>query len=178
MWNEKDKKFYTLDAKSEPIKEVTVSNLFPLLLDGLKPSQLEAVLDLMDKSFNVPFPLPSVATDSPNYDPHNREADRLWRGPTWMITNWLVTRGLQKQLTREDLKELPGLLKRCGMWNERIVTSSRELIDRNGAWEHYDPVNGNGQRPRVKNFAWSYLAYFMQGKRTEGVKRLPKKLAA
>jgi hypothetical protein len=154
--------FYALNKDGTPIQEISVSNLFPLVLPNLKEEQLEAVLDCMDQSFNVPFPLPSVATDSPNYDPHNSEVDRLWRGPVWMNMNWyLVEQGLKKQMTRPELAYRPDLLNRCLQWERRIISSSLELLNKNGPREHYDPITAEGQRNRVKNFAWSNLAYFM-----------------
>lgn len=154
--------FYALDAQGGPIDRVSVSNLFPLVMPHLREEQLESVLDLMDRSFDTPYPLPSVATNSPNYDPHNQESDRLWRGPTWINMNWyLGERGLKRQLNRIDLGQRPDLQQRCEQWTEKIVLSSHKLLELNGPLEHYDPVTGAGQRRRVKNFAWSNLGYVM-----------------
>lgn len=154
--------FYALDANKQPIKEVSVSNLFPLVLPKLKPEQLESLLDMMDSSFNTNFPLPSVATDSPNYDPHNRETDRLWRGPTWINVCWyIVERGLNRHINNPDMADNEDLLERCEDWAERIVDSCIKLV-KQGSSEHYDPDTGEGQRPRVHNFAWNYLAFVMR----------------
>ncbi len=152
--------FYALGKDKKPIKEVSISNLFPLTLHNLPQNQLKSILDLMDKSFNTPFPLPSVATDSPNYDPHNQEKERLWRGPVWINMNWyLVVRGLRIQAGQESTSA--ELRNRCRKWDERITAASREMLQENGACEHYDPATGKGQRSRVKNFGWSWLANFM-----------------
>jgi hypothetical protein len=151
--------FHALDMTGEPISEISISNLFPLLLPNLREEQLVSLLDLMDKSFDTPFPLPSVATDSRNYDPHNRESERLWRGPTWINTNWLIARGLKKQIMRPDLAHNPELINCCIAWFNRINDSSRALVDKNGPHEHYNPLTGEWQRRRVKRFGWSTLAY-------------------
>jgi hypothetical protein len=152
--------FYDLDSLEQPINEITVSNLFPLTLSNLHEEQLESLLTLMDESFNTPYPLPSVATDSENYDPHNREKDRLWRGPTWINTNWyIVERGLKMQMARPEISK--ELKTRCYWWAEKISRKSKELVDTHGAYEHYNPLTGKPQRKRAKNFAWSNLAYFM-----------------
>ncbi len=152
--------FYALDKSGEPIKEISISNLFPLVLPNLHEEQLESLLDLLDESFNTPFPLPSVATDSRNYDPYNHESERLWRGPTWINTNWyIVERGLLRQIGRDDLAHRGDLVDRCVQWADRITKSSRGLVDQSGLREFYNPINGKGQRRRVKNFAWSNLAY-------------------
>jgi hypothetical protein len=154
--------FYALDGKGEPIHETSVSNLFPLTLPNLSEAQLESLLDLLDEGFNVPFPLPSVATFSPNFDPHNRESERLWRGPTWMNTNWYIAqRGLRRQIARPELQHRGDLIDRCAAWADRIAMSSRGLIDLSDLREHYDPLSGKGQRARVQNFAWSNLAFLM-----------------
>ncbi len=152
--------FYALGKDKKPIKEVSISNLFPLTLHNLPQNQLRSILDLMDKSFNTPFPLPSVATDSPNYDPHNQEKERLWRGPVWINMNWYLTaRGLRIHAERENIPA--ELRSRCREWDERITAASKEMVRENGACEHYDPATGKGQRGRVKNFGWSWLANFM-----------------
>jgi hypothetical protein len=160
MWDEKDKRFYALDSEGQHIKEMTVSNLFPLLLPNLREEQLEALLDTLDVSFNTPYPLPSVATDSRNYDPSNREKDRLWRGGVWINTNKLVEHGLRKQLARfhSEMLHRPDLMNRCQAWAERIDKRSRLLVKTKGRWEHYNPENANPLRQRVKKFAWSNLA--------------------
>ncbi len=155
--------FLALDKNSEPINEISISNLFPLTLRNLREEQLESILDLMDNSFNVPFPLPSVATDSPNYDPHNQESWRLWRGPKWMITDWyIVERGLWRQAERIDLQHQPDLVDRCIKWANRISEKSLEVVETHSPREHYNPITGKGQRERVKNFGWSNLAYIMR----------------
>lgn len=166
MWFPEDRNgkgaFRSLDAEVKPIDEISISNLFPLCLQSLSERQLESLLNLMDESFNTNYPLPSVATDSPNYDPHNHESERLWRGPVWMNMNWyLVVRGLRVQAAREDLAHRPDLIQRCSDWDKRISLKSHELIKKSGLSEHFNPITGKGQRKRVKNFAWSNLAYLL-----------------
>ncbi len=164
------KGFYSLNEDGEPIPTITISNLFGLTLPNLEEEQLKAVLDMMDEDFDVPYPLPSTSINSPNYDPHNQERDRLWRGPTWINTNYyLVVFGLRMQAQRAKIS--PILKDRCTTWAERIAQKSNELIDMNkseepglegsGAREHYHPHTGLGQRLRVKNFGWTWLARFM-----------------
>jgi hypothetical protein len=172
MWQEDPDKvpkpgFYSLDADGEPIPTVTISNLFGLILPNISEKQLEAVLDMMDQDFDAPYPLPSDSINSPEFDPHNQEKHRLWRGPSWINTNfYLVMFGLRMQAERQNIS--PCLRDRCEAWAEHIAEKSNELIDMNtsnqtgpegsGAYEHYDPLTGEGQRPRVINFGWSWLA--------------------
>ena len=154
--------FYALNKDGSPILETSISNLFPLVLRNLREEQLEALLDQMDESFDTPYPLPSVATDSPNYDPHNRELDRLWRGPDWInVIYYLQDRGLKMQIKRPDLSHRGNLIDRCVQWDHKTVKSSKTLVYTHGPREHYNPITGKPQRWRVKNFAWSNLAYVM-----------------
>ncbi len=155
--------FLGLDKNGRPINEVSISNLFPLTLHNLPEGHLESILKMMDTSFNTPYPLPSVATDSPNYDPYNVESWRLWRGSKWMITDWYITeRGLWRQIERDDLSHRPDLIERCTDWAYRIADKSFEVVERHTPREHYNPITGEGQRKAVVNFGWSNLAYFMR----------------
>ncbi len=155
MWDEKDQRFYALDGQGQHIKETTISNLFPVLLPNVRPEQLKAMLDLMDSSFNTPYPLPSVTTDSDNYDPHNREWDRLWRGPKYIIVDEMIARGLHMQATRSVIAHHTQLRMRADGWAWRIKESSYNVVAVHGAREHYNPITSQGQRWRVRNFAWS-----------------------
>ena len=161
MYDPEDKIFYNIDKDDSKLKEATVNNLFPLILPNLSAEQLKNVLDLMKDGFDTDYPLPSVATFSPNFDPSNREIHRLWRGPTWINMNaYLVDRGLLMQAEREDL---PAELRQaCREWAEKITLSSWRLLEKNGACEYYNPLNGEGLRPAVKNFGWSYKALTMK----------------
>jgi hypothetical protein len=163
--------FYSLDADGEPIPTITISNLFGLILPNISERQLEAVLDMMDEDFDAPYPLPSDSINSPEFDPRNQEKDRLWRGPTWINTNfYLVLFGLRMQAERQDIH--PGLRERCLAWSSQITEKSNQVIDMNasgetgpqgsGAYEHYDPITGEGQRPKVVNFGWTWLARLMK----------------
>ncbi|HEU5004814.1 MAG TPA: hypothetical protein VFT49_01880 [Candidatus Saccharimonadales bacterium] len=198
MWQDDPDKvpmpgFYSLKDNGEPIETITVSNLMALTLPHLPEEKLKAVLNMMDEHFNVPYPLPSGSIKSPNYDPNNQEKDRLWRGPTWLNTNWYIAEhGLFMQAARQDIS--PKLRLRCKAWANRLTQASNELLDMNeperrraqsmgakvidiftkieleahhlkefrtGAYEHYNPHTGEGQRDKVRNFAWSWLARFM-----------------
>ncbi|HVX58332.1 MAG TPA: hypothetical protein VG964_01185 [Candidatus Saccharimonadales bacterium] len=198
MWQDDPDKvpmpgFYSLKDDGEPIPTITISNLFALTLPHLPEDKLDAILNMMDEHFDVPYPLPSGSAKSLNYDPNNQEKDRLWRGPTWLNTNWyLVEHGLFMQAERSGIS--PQLRLRCKQWANRITKASSELLDMNepgkrqsqdlggkiidvftkvelaahhlkefrtGAYEHYNPHTGEGQRDRVRNFAWSWLARFM-----------------
>ena len=135
--------FYALH-RCRPIKQVSISNLAPVMLENIRPEQLESILNLMDESFDVPFPLPSIPKDdAANYDPHYQEKDRHWQGPTWIVANRLVMVGLEIQVERTDLT--PELRARCMEWLVRLDDTNHKLVEK-GYFEHSNPINGNGQR--------------------------------
>lgn len=67
------------------------------------------------------------------------EARRYWRGPVWIILNWLLAEGLR----RYGFEALAEELRR----------DSIKLIGRSGFWEHYDPRDGSGCGS--PDFSWS-----------------------
>ena len=89
------------------------------------------------------YPVPSVPLNSPHFRPRSRLY--LWRGPTWINTNWLVAEGLRRHGS-DDLAEA-------------ISASSRELVERSGFREYYNPLTGEGGGE--KEFGWSTLAAVM-----------------
>jgi len=73
-------------------------------------------------------------------DPHGAGFDpiRYWRGPVWVLVNWLVADGLRNAgLTHEA---------------ERLRTETRALVEQ-GFTEYYDPRDGTGIGGQ--GFSWS-----------------------
>lgn len=156
MWDGDSKMFYAKDRHGKPIKRVSISNLFPIILGSTTPEQVGSVVNLLkDPSmFGSEYPIPSVPTKDKSYDPHYQEK-RLWRGPAWMNMNWYIVEGLIMQADRFRT-ENPGLSSECEQTALHIVEKTVEMIEREGFWECYDPENGKGLR--VTPFGWSALA--------------------
>ncbi len=135
--------YFDVDVRSgRQIREPTISSLAPLALGHL-PAQMAAglVRHLANPlEFWLPYPIPSVPRNSRHFRPRSRTY--LWRGPTWINTNWLLVEGLKRQGYHEMA--------------EIISRKTRELVEKSGFWEYYDPLTGQGQGQR--NFAWSALA--------------------
>ena len=81
----------------------------------------------------------------PSFDPGRPEFEpqRYWRGPVWLIVNWMLIDGLRRN-------GRPGLA-------ERIRRDSLALVERSGFAEYFDPLNGaplGGSR-----FSWTAATY-------------------
>jgi hypothetical protein len=84
-------------------------------------------------SWSLPFSVPTSQPGDPSFDPI-----RYWRGPVWVIVNWLVTDGL----LRHGLPDRAAALR----------THTRSLVEQ-GFSEYYDPRNSQGIGGQ--GFSWS-----------------------
>lgn len=147
-WDSKDEIFYSIYSNKEKIARVkTASSLVPLFLDGLKGEKLEKLIKkhvLNENEFWTPYPFPSVAKDEPYYYPNETPLYKiklLWRGPTWISTNWLIVKGLRKHGYNSIA--------------DGVVIRMLEMIEKEGFREYYNPETGKGYRR--ENFGWSTL---------------------
>jgi hypothetical protein len=131
------------DAK-RMLKVNTVSSLLPIVLPEL-PSALVAALvrHIEDpREYAAPFPVPSVAMNEPSYLTPTAENKLVWRGPTWMNSNWYIARGLRRH-GHADLAR-------------RIEDRSAALVEGAGFREYYDPTTAAGFG--AHDFSWTALA--------------------
>lgn len=147
-WDKKDEIFYSLYKKDERFANVkTVASLAPLFLDGLKGEQLKKLVEkhvLNKDEFYTEYPFPSVSKDEKYYVPHDtpfHQVKLLWRGLTWIATNWFVVKGLQKHGYNDIARD--------------VVKKMSQMIDTHGFREYYNPETGEGYRRQ--NFGWSTL---------------------
>ncbi len=138
--------YYDVDVNTGVlISEPSVSSLMPLALANVPESRLETlIMHLTDTSeFWLQFPVPSVPQNSKFFEPQDQRY--LWRGPTWINTNWFLANGLR----RHGYDELA----------DSISQASRNLVEQFGFWEYYNPLSGEGGGER--DFSWSTLAAIM-----------------
>ncbi|MBN1977071.1 MAG: hypothetical protein JW918_06685 [Anaerolineae bacterium] len=92
LWDEGDGFYYDRDMDGRRSRVRAVSGFFPLLLDDVPPERVDRLVQvLMDPEwFNAPFPAPSVALCEPTW------STDMWRGATWVNTNYLIILGLAR----------------------------------------------------------------------------------
>ena len=137
-------------AEEEMLRTNSVSSLMPLLLPEL-PAPIAATLvaHLEDpREYGAPFPVPSVAMSALSFSAE--PVDKLvWRGPTWINTNWYLSRGLRRH-GRTDLAEV-------------IEDRSARLVEEHGFREYYNPLTGEGAGAR--DFSWTGIVLDMLARR-------------
>ncbi|MFH0964416.1 MAG: trehalase family glycosidase [Planctomycetota bacterium] len=166
LWDERDGIYYnrgTLDGKLRRVK--TLASFYPLL--GGVPDARRArrlARHLFDpKSFWRPAGLASTAADDPGY------TDDMWRGPVWLVLNYIVACGLA----------------RCGLRAEadRIARATTRLVEKwyrktGVIFEFYDAEDRRDPRRLarkgyspfhvIEDYHWSAAIYILMRRRDFG----------
>lgn len=165
-YNHDDDIFYSLCSRDEiqaPIK--TVASLMPLILEGLPSSMAHRLVHnyLLKPEFFWPaHPIPSVSISENEFsiksdalkEPNGvlqklrhflSRYQMVWRGPTWVNTNWFIARGLRRHGYGEIADELTACTAR--------------MVVKSGFWEFYNPLTGEGMG--AEDFGWSTLVVDM-----------------
>jgi Glycosyl hydrolase family 63 C-terminal domain len=147
-YDERQGLFFNLSGRREQRwNEIrTIISLMPLLLSELPAGIADRLVEhLTDPDeFWTAYPVPSVARNEPTFRADSRPDGRrlIWRGPSSINTNWLLARGLRRH-GHEALAD-------------QIADRSRELVERGGFNEFFDPLTG---RPvGAELFGWATLA--------------------
>ena len=140
LWSAEHGQFLARDERSgQLLPERTVAGLIPLVLPGLPPSIVAAlVATAVGEAFRVGAPevhgVPSFDLTDERHEPR-----RYWRGPTWLNTTWLVARGLEVHGYHELARRL----------DDDLVG----LVAKSGFREYFHPLTGRGHGTR--SFSWS-----------------------
>jgi hypothetical protein len=160
LWDDKDKVFYA-QRHGVPIRKISISNLSGIMVPEISEEQFERVLELIEdpKHFGTSYPIPSVPVSSPYFDPDFKELG-LWRGGTWMFSNFILEKALRERA--EEFKATnPALSARAETDAYIIRRTSSEMVDKNGEAEFFHPLTGAAQRKEVTLFGPSTLAHVM-----------------
>ena len=143
-WDVDTEAFLDLNVLQEiPNRTVTISSLMPIILPDLSPDIVKRLVEkwiISEDHFWLPYPLPSVPASNSKFipgDPHGF----IWRGPSWINTNWFITKGLKLHGYQELADD--------------ISAKSLACIQKSGFREYYNPYTGEGLG--AKNFGWSTL---------------------
>lgn len=137
-WDEARGFFPAIGESGEPVAPETIVSLMPLLMGGLPQKFVERLAGAVTdpNRFGPPHPLPTVAVRDDEFAPL-----RMWRGPVWVNTNWLVIQGLR----RHGLVELADGLARATV----------ELVAGAGPCEYFHPFTGEKVPSATTCFGWS-----------------------
>jgi glycogen debranching enzyme len=145
LWGEGDGFYYDRDMDGQHSRVKAVSGFFPLLLDDVPPERVDRLVQvLMDPEwFNAPFPVPSVALCEPTW------STDMWRGATWINTNYLIILGLARHDRAEEAAWLA----------EKTIAYVRKYYERFGVlFEFFDagdsvpPSACDRKGPRVEPY--------------------------
>ncbi len=142
FWHDDDGLYYDFDVVAQKPIRVNTATIFLPLFAGLA-SQKQAKR-LLKAYFNHPdyygnnecvlYQLTSASQSLFSWDPR-----RYWRGPIWILMNWLIYQGLQAY----------GFIAEA----EKLRDDSLSLILKSGFREYYDPRDGIGCGS--VEFSWS-----------------------
>lgn len=140
QWRPELARFVCRDLVAQKdIATPTQAGFVPLLALDLEPDQRAAIgAELARWLDGVVVGVPSTPAFSPAF-----EAKRYWRGPVWIVINWLIIQGLE----RNGMMDLALRLRR----------DSLAAIERSGFSENFDPVTGEGGGGGT--FSWTAALY-------------------
>ncbi|HEX5482110.1 MAG TPA: trehalase family glycosidase [Terriglobia bacterium] len=126
MWSEADGMFWDIDSRTGKfIRVKTWTNFVPLWAGIATPEQAHATIErhlLNPREFWSAHGIRTLAPDEPLYNP----VSGYWRGPVWVISNYLLMHGLMNygyhqqavDLAHKTVRLLVDDLRRTGGMNE------------------------------------------------------------
>lgn len=143
-WDEEDGLYYDVNGvENQKIRVNTVSSLMPILLTDTDTVKFDRLLEhiLNPDEYWAAYPIPSVAMNHPSYRPSTVGGNLVWRGPTWVSSNWYLGRGLKRH-GRSDLAR-------------HIAGQSVAMMRQSGVREYYNPSTAEGQG--APDFSWTTI---------------------
>jgi len=147
-WHEEDGFFYGVDTRiGKIIRKPGIPGVLPLFADaGVAARHPRLVKRLESWLARVAYGVPSFEPDRPDFEPQ-----RYWRGPVWLIVNWMLIEGLRRN-GRADLAD-------------HIRRDSLALVERAGFAEYFNPLTG--EPLGGPGFSWTAAMYLHIAASTE-----------
>lgn len=147
FWDEGRSLYFDFDLRAGgPIPVNTGATFMPLYGGLAERAQAQALIEAHWRNpaeyapnDSLRYRLTTVSQAEPCWEPR-----RYWRGPVWIILNWLLADGLRRY-GYDDLAQA-------------LRADSLELMGKSGFREYYDPRDGSGCGST--NFSWSAALAF------------------
>jgi alpha,alpha-trehalase len=127
LWDEAAGAYRSQDQLTgEPITVGTAAGFLPLFAGVPDQARAARLIATMERWLGqTRHGVPTTDPAAPQFEPR-----RYWRGPVWLIVNWMIAEGL-------------GLYGADAL-ADRLRADSRSLVEHGGLWEYYHPETGEG----------------------------------
>ena len=139
-WHEEDGFFYGINTRTSVIiRKPGIAGLLPLFADAAVAARHPRLVQRLESWLaRVAYGVPSFEPGRPEFEPR-----RYWRGPVWLIVNWMLVDGLRRS-------------GRAGL-AARIRRDSLALVERTGFAEYFNPLTGEPLGGSA--FSWTAAIY-------------------
>jgi hypothetical protein len=135
LWDDEREWFCPYDERAARSLAPRTAGGLVALWSGVVPSpRIERMLARVEEWRQAALAVPTCEPTAAQFDP-----ERYWRGPVWVLVNWLVAQGL--------------LLAGDAARAESLRRSTLALVERSGFTEYYDALTGAGIGGH--GFSWS-----------------------